>query len=135
MDLSILDKKDTYSVLLSAIYAANADPKYMLLSDLLYVLDNKNFQKFLAMFEGQTLKIPTLRELTKMLTALMIYAYHDIDGKPMDIVLKDLGVYCPQKSYQGPEEYVKLKKAIKEGKIEVGGLFSDFPSKAATVEP
>lgn len=134
MDISLLDKKDTYSFLLSAIYAASADPEYMLLSDLLYVLDSKNFKKFLSLFEGQTLKIPSLQELTKMLTAMMIYAYHDIDNKPMDIVLKDLGIPCPYKNYPGPETYLKLKKAIKEHNVEIGGLFNDFPSKAAKIE-
>lgn len=134
MNLSVLDKKDTYSFLLSALYASSANPEYMLLSDLLYVLDNKNFQRFLALFEGQTLKIPTIQELTSMLTALMIYAYHDIDKKPLDIVLKDLGIPMQGKDYKGPDAYIQLKKAIKAGNIEIGGMFSDFPSKSSKIE-
>ena len=131
MDLSVLDKKDTYSFLLSAVYASTANDNYALLSDLIYVLDQKSLKNFLSLFEGQTISVPSMLKLNKMLTAMMIFTYHDIDKIPLDIVLKQLNIPV---TASGPQEYVELKRLIKEHKIEIGGLLDDFPSKASNVE-
>lgn len=123
-----LNKKDTFSFILSAIYAAEADPDYSVLADLIYMLDEDKFKKFMALFEGQTIKIPSIRRLTLMLEALMVYAYVDIEGKPLQSVMAQLGT-CnnPGTSDNGPAEYVKLKKLIEEKKVEIGGALDGFP--------
>lgn len=122
MDLSFLDKQDTYSVLLSAIYAAEANPEYRLLSDLMYLLDSESFKNFLTLYEGQTLKIPTLDQLAKMLQAMYILAYHDIDKMPLDQVKAKLGI--PQESYL--PYYKKLKQALNREQIQVGGILDGY---------
>jgi len=131
MDIKFLNKTDTYSFLLSAIYAAEVNPEYMLLADLLYALDEKSFKNVITLFEGQTLAIPTIEKITSMLTAMMIYTYCDIDKKPLDIVLRDLGL--PYQNTNGPREYQKLKELIKAHKINIGGMFGDFPSSKTQI--
>ena len=129
MDISFLNKKDTYSFLFSALYAADADPNYMLLSDLLYVLDEKTFKNFVSLFEGQTISVLSIDRISEMMIAIMIYTYHDVDKRPLDIVMKDLGLSV-QSGTQGTSEYRKLKQLIKDKKVELGGMFNDFPTSS-----
>jgi len=129
VDISFLNKKDTYSFLFSALYAADADPNYMLLSDLLYVLDEKTFKNFVSLFEGQTISVPSIDRISEMMIAIMIYTYHDVDKRPLDIVMKDLGLSV-QSGTQGTSEYRKLKQLIKDKKVELGGMFNDFPTSS-----
>ena len=124
MDLSFLDKKDTYSFLMSAVYASKADDNYQLLCDLVYALDDKSLINFISLFEGQTITIPTIQELTNMIKALAILAYKDIDKLPVETIAEKLGV-DPQnvvKNYH----YNKLKDNLMRNKIKVGGLLDEF---------
>ena len=127
-----LDKKDTFSFILSAIYASEADSDYMLLADLIYLLNEKEFKRFMGLFEGQTLKIPTIRQLNDMLGALMLYTYVDVEGMSLKHALKELGYQLEDNDNKdiGPAEYVKLKSLIKEKKIEIGGVLDGFPPKS-----
>ena len=129
--MRILDKKDTFSFILSAIYAAEVDPNYTVLSDLIYMLNEKEFKRFMGLFEGQTIRIPTIKELNDMLGALMLYTYVDIEGMKIDDAMKELG-YCTETDNKGvgPSEYLRLKKLIKDKKIEIGGLLDGFPPKS-----
>lgn len=124
MDLSFLDKQDTYSLLMSAIYAAETDPSYLLLSDLMYALDSESFKNFLSLFEGQTLKIPTIEQLTQMIEALAVLAYHDIDKMPLEEVKIKLGI-SPTSALTS---YKKLKQALKMHNIQIGGLLDGYAS-------
>ena len=129
--MRVLDKKDTFSFILSAIYAAQADPNYTVLADLIYMLDEKEFKRFMGLFEGQTIKIPTIKELNDMLGALMLYSYVDIEGMDIRKAMKELG-YCLESDNRGkgPSEYLRLKQLIKEQKVNVGGVLDGFPSKS-----
>lgn len=124
MDLSFLDKKDTYSFLMSAIYASKADDKYQLLSDLIYALDDKSFINFMSLFEGQTITIPTIQELTDMIKALAILAYKDIDKLAIDTIAQKLGINS--KNVINDCHYNTLKDSLMQNKIRVGGLLDEF---------
>lgn len=133
MDLSYLDKKDTYSLLLSAIYASEADDDYRFLADLVFALDSKNFRNFISLFEGQTIKIPSIQKITRMLSILLIYAYHDVEKLSMPQTLKTLGIDYVEAS--GLKlEYDKFKQLIKDKKIEVGGILDGFPTSNSKIE-
>ena len=130
LDPRFLDKKETYALMLSAIYASEADPNYRLLSDLMYLLDDKAFKEFLTLFEGQTIRIPTIAELTEMLKALTIYTYKDIHQLSWKEVAKLGGAQdSPSNPYKGSIAYQKLKAAMRENKVSTGGIFDEFPSK------
>lgn len=131
LDPRFLDKKETYALMLSAIYASEADPNYRLLADLMYLLDDKAFKEFLTLFEGQTIRIPTIAELTEMLKALTIYTYKDIHGLSWKDVAKLIGAQdTTAQPYRGSIAYQKLKAAMRENKVSTGGIFDEFPSKA-----
>ena len=134
IDIRFLDKKETYSVLLSAIYASEGDPKYRLLSDLMYMMDDETFKSFITLFEGQTITVPTLSQLTEMLKALMIYTYRNIQGKDWDTIAKLVGAKTNSENpFRGTPEYKNLINSMKAKNIEVGGVFSDFPSKSVDI--
>lgn len=131
LDPRFLDKKETYALMLSAIYASEADSNYRLLADLMYLLDDKAFKEFLTLFEGQTIRIPTITELTEMLKALTIYTYKDIHGLSWKDVAKLVGAQdTTAQPYRGSIAYQKLKAAMRENKVSTGGIFDEFPSKA-----
>lgn len=108
---------------MSAIYASTCDSDYMLMSDLVYALDSESFKNFLTLFEGQTIKVPTIEEIKSMITAMTILAYHDIDKVPMPEVLKSLGIQ------DVPSCYKKLKELLLKNKIKVGGILDGYPTK------
>ena len=53
--LNRLNKTDVYSMLLFIIYKMRELPEYSTLSELIYVLDNENFIKFLNYYGGKTI--------------------------------------------------------------------------------
>lgn len=134
VDPRFLDKKETYALMLSAIYASEADPSYRLLSDLMYILDDQMFKEFLTLFEGQTITIPTMSQLTEMLKALTIYTYKDIQGLEWKEVAKLVGAQdAPSNPYRGSIAYQKLKAAMRDKKVSTGGIFDEFPSKDTNI--
>lgn len=129
-----LDKQDTYSFLLSAIYASKADDRYALLSDLIYILDEQNFKNFLTLYEGQTIKIPSMQVISEILRAISIYAYHDIDGMSIYEACKKVGMKdIPKQGFKGPAEYLRLRQCIRDHNVEIGGILDGFPSNKALV--
>ncbi len=134
MDISYINKKDTYSLLLSAIYASESnDPDYRFLSDLLFCLDSTNFKNFISLFEGQTIKIPSVQRITRMLSILLIYAYHDVDKLTMPKTLKLLGIKGNEAEGL-KREYVQFKQLIRDTKLEIGGVLDGFPSENSKIE-
>lgn len=133
-DIRFLDKKETYALMLSAIYASEVDENYRLLADIMYLLDTETFKSFLTLFEGQTIKIPSKQQLAEMLKALTIYTYRDIHGLEWDKIAEMLGeVNIPSKPYRGSLAYKKLLQALKEKKLNIGGIFDEFPSKLSDI--
>lgn len=127
--LSFLNKQDTYAFLLSSIIASSADERYAFLNDLLYALDEKSFKNFITLFEGQTIKIPSHKELTKMLKAILIYAHVDVNKEELIPTLKAMGYTDLYTG--GPTEYKRLKKLISQKNLNIGGMMDDFqPPKA-----
>lgn len=86
--LSDLDKDDTYSLLLFTLYKLRDIPEYLALSELCYVLDDANLPKFLSFFGGMTLKVPTLKDMRLVLSALKIYQYVNIEKGDFEEALK-----------------------------------------------
>lgn len=69
----------------------NDIPEYSSLSQLAYVLDQKNFLNFLEYFGGQTIKIPTVEEMEALVYSLLLYQYVKIDGKDYNDALELIG--------------------------------------------
>ncbi len=88
--LSKLNKQDTYSMLLFALYKLKDNPEYSVLSELSYVLDSDNLAKVLTYFGGMTIRIPTLREFRLVLQAMVLYYYVNLNNGNMDDALISL---------------------------------------------
>lgn len=134
MDIEFLNKQDTYSVLLSAIYAAEADDSYRFLSDLMLSMNTDSFKKFIGLFEGQTITIPSIDKTTKMLKAMLLYAYFDVEKLPLKYACRRAGVqFNGVTKPVGLQEYYTFKQLLKDKKVEVGGILNDFPSEGSKI--
>jgi len=71
--LEELDKKDIYSLILFVLYKLKDNPEYSTLSELIYILDNDSFIRFLNYFGGQTIAVPTVSDMKEVLSAICYY--------------------------------------------------------------
>lgn len=96
--LEELDKKDIYSLILFCLYKLKNNPKYSTLSELVYILDNENFIKFINYYGGQTITVPTITDLNSILTSLLVLEDLENNESNIDAVLKKLDVKPSEKS-------------------------------------
>ena len=71
---------DIWSLMLFVLYKFQNIPEYSSISELAYVLDEKNLLKLCEYFGGQTIKIPTVDELETTLYAMLLYQYINIEN-------------------------------------------------------
>ena len=90
-NLNTLKERDVYSLLLFCLYKLSDIPEYSSLSELVYVMDKKNFLNFCEYFGGQTIKVPTVDELNALMYSLLLYQYVKIDKIPYDKALTLIG--------------------------------------------
>lgn len=95
--LEELDKKDIYSLILFCLYKLKNNPNYSTLSELIYVLDNENFIKFINYYGGQTITIPTITDLNNILTSLLALEDLENNDSNLDVILKKLDVKVSDK--------------------------------------
>lgn len=79
-ELNNLQNKDIYSLLLFTLYQCRHTKEYSALSELAYILDEKNLLSLCEYFGGLTITIPTIEELELLLCAMTIYKSVHIDG-------------------------------------------------------
>lgn len=89
-DISKLNERDVYSLLLFALFKMKDIKEYSTLSELAYILDMDNLLKLCQYYGGLTIKIPTVNELESMLFALMLYQLTHINGKSFPVALKQI---------------------------------------------
>lgn len=104
-DLSNLSKEESYSVALLLLSMIKDDPNYSVISELPYILDQKNFLELLRYYEGKTIKIPTLNELQRMMRVLLTYQYYIIDKYNWSEAIKMAG-YDPETEGRSAERYL-----------------------------
>ena len=90
--LEELDKQDIYSLILFTLYRLKDVSEYSVLSELVYILDEKSFSRFLSYFEGQTIKIPRIQDLKNIINALLFYERKSNTNLTDDEILADLNV-------------------------------------------
>lgn len=79
-----LQKEDIYSILLFVLYKLNTENEYSSLSELAYVLDEKNFLKLCEYFGGTTITIPTINQLQELIQGMLLYQYVQVEHIPED---------------------------------------------------
>ena len=74
-ELEKLKAPDLWSLMLFVLYKVRDIPEYSSLSELAYVLDEKNMLRLCEYFGGTTITIPTIDEMEKMIYGLLLYYY------------------------------------------------------------
>ena len=126
----ILEEKETFLLSLILLVHMNGDDKYKDISELIFLFDNYNgFKQFIKYYEGQTIQVPTVREVKKALRLLEMFQRVHIDNRDFDesyeaLKLWELGItkeYCRNelvlfKGYlqsEGADTLKQLKKLQK----------------------
>ena len=107
--LEQLDKKDIYSLILFFLYRLKEIPEYSTLSELIYILDNENFIKFLNYYGGKTIKVPKVEDLSILLDSLLIYEKQQSSNMSVTEIFKDMDI--PKKDRS---EILKILSLIPE---------------------
>jgi len=119
--IDMLNKEDTYSMMLLLLYLSSDNPRYSTLSELAYVLDHDSFIKFLKYYEGQTIKIPSIQEVMTSLKLLMLFQYHDVEKIPWKESLDKVGI-SEADSWGYKHRLDKFKRNLEKNGYKLGGL-------------
>lgn len=79
-ELNNLRNADIYSLLLFTLYQCRHTNEYSSLSELAYILDEKNLLSFCEYFGGTTIRVPTIEELELLLCGLSVFKSINIDN-------------------------------------------------------
>lgn len=90
--LEELNKKDIYSLILFVLYKLKDNPNYSTLSELIYILDNDSFSRFLAYYGGSTITIPTIDDVRKVFNAICFFERKNNTEMSDDEILADLNI-------------------------------------------
>lgn len=93
--------QDVYSVVFLLLWMLKDDPKYTLLNDLIYTLDEENFIKFIQVFQGTTITVPSLEDIDFGFKCLLFYQLHDVESYTRAESLKQMGESgCSEERYK-----------------------------------
>lgn len=119
--LESLNKDDTYSMLGLLLYASSDNPRYALLNELAYILDNKSFVNFIKYFEGQTIQIPSIEEIQMSLKVLMLYQYYYIEEMSWEEAITKAG-FLPSESIYARSNLIKFVQELESNDYKLGGI-------------
>lgn len=91
-ELQKLKHADIWSLMLFVLYNFQKVPEYSSISELAFVLDEKNLLRLCEYFGGQTIRIPTIDQLEETVYGMLIYQYVDIEKIPLDEAIKLINV-------------------------------------------
>lgn len=112
-DLETLKQTDLYSLVLFSLYKMIEIPEYSSLSQLAYALDRENLLNLCEYFGGQTITIPTTRELEALTYSLLLYQYVNIEHKDYDEAIELIG-HHPCELRQVKSQYRALCKILEK---------------------
>lgn len=81
----LLNDEETFTLSLVLLAHMHDDEKYKNLCELIFLFDNySGFKQFIKYYEGQTIQVPTLKELKQCLRLLELFQKVVIDKKDFD---------------------------------------------------
>jgi hypothetical protein len=86
-ELNNLKNADIYSLLLFTLFQCRNTNEYSALSELAYLLDEKNLLNLLEYYGGMTITIPKIEDLELLLCGLSVYKAVNIDKGSLEEVL------------------------------------------------
>lgn len=116
----ILNEEETFTLSLILLAHMHNDEKYKNLCELIFLFDNySGFKQFIKFYEGQTIEVPTLKELKQSLRLLELFQKVKIDKKDFNKCYEDLKLnsldlsktYC-QQELDKFTEYLQNNSAI-----------------------
>jgi len=87
-ELGKLKESDLWSLILFVLFKVKDIPEYSCLSELAYILDQKNMLKLCEYFGGCTITIPTVEEFENIVYGLLLYQYVVIEKINYDNALE-----------------------------------------------
>ncbi len=78
-ELTTLKNEDIYSLMLFTLYQCRKTNEYSSLSELAYILDEKNLLNLCEYFGGTTITIPKIEELELLLCGMSVFKSIHID--------------------------------------------------------
>ena len=111
-ELKRLKQIDIWSLMLFVLYNFQKIPEYSSISELCYVLDEKNLLKLCEYFGGQIIKIPTIDQLEETLYGMLMYQYIDVEGLSETETLDVLNINNKDKEKQIKACYKELKNVL-----------------------
>ena len=88
--MQTLSEDDLINEVLYLIYKVNDNPKYSIISELIYVLGKETLFKLCSVFGGCEIKIPTLYELRLFTGSLYVYFAMKNDGMKFEDAFSNL---------------------------------------------
>ena len=116
-DIPELSKEDTYSMVFLLMFIFKKDKNYSILNELPYILDFDNFMKFIKYFEGQTITIPTMNEMSKYFKVLLLYQYYVVERGDWKKSLIKSGFDPDRDSYRAQRYLYAFRKDIEQYKL------------------
>ena len=89
-NINTLKENDLYNLILYAIFKVKDDPKYSIISELIYAVDKDNLLSLCSTFGGCTITIPTILELKIFTYAMLIYYTSITEHKTFNEIYKSL---------------------------------------------
>ena len=89
-NINTLKENDLYNLILYAIFKVKDDPRYSIISELIYAIDKDNLLSLCSTFGGCTITIPTILELKIFTYALLIYYTSITEHKTFNEIYKSL---------------------------------------------
>lgn len=81
----ILDEKETFLLSLMLLAHLYNDEKYHDLSELIFLFDSfKGFKQFIKYYEGKTIEVPSIGELSRTMRLLELFQKVKIDKQDFD---------------------------------------------------
>lgn len=88
--IQIMKEQDTYSIILFLLYKLMGTKEYSTLSQLAYILDRKQLVDLCDCFGGQTIKVPTLKDLKEVIELLLLYHKVNVQKQDFNECIKEV---------------------------------------------
>lgn len=122
VNLNGLEKEDVFSVASALLYSLRNTPKYSTISELFYILDYDNFIKLIKYYGGETVRIPSISEISETLRLLVLYQCRVVEEMSWEESLKKAGIDEENSmTYRAKLDYVRRLL----DKLEIGGRHYD----------
>lgn len=114
---SITSNSDLYYIALILLSAFNKKG-YKKIPELALVLDEDNLMRFLDMYGGQTLQIPTKEEFSRYLKAIAVYYYTEIKGWTTQKAMSEVHATTESGVYYDKDKIAKFLSELKVPELD-----------------